>query len=807
MESQIQTLQEMGFSQDQAVEALKYTHGDLTKAIAYLFGEVDDPKPATGAGTEASPYVVEASPVRDYDLVNVSNPQDLPDFLGQYASNEAMETPRVEHYPTYDEYPSQQGLDQYLRQYPGQYPGQYSAPRSSLNDLDSNMDMDVAASPEADFGPNHKTEGHLFPVIVSGKARHQYWVPLVAILAQFAPFADAVLTEEHPSPFLEQVQRLVYFVRHFSASSRYYVRADELVETLPPLQLGDDYLDEEVILNAYEHLMAEHQPLREVLESLVESVEENISKELTVLEMDADTRRTNLYRTLNELFWQKGFAKLGLIKYKRVAPLVTYQLVGDSSGYMAPFELQETVYPEVYSERAQTAVKREVEQMQRAENELQAVTRRVMGLNFFEGKKIASLLRQASDGLAAVGAKFGANGGNGAEPGAETGPKTETGTKTETEIGAKTETGTKTGTEIGAETQTETGGQGAGAAKTGATAGAKTGPGAESAHSPAAAGADLARLAARLEAARAHEAAAQHQLRGQAAGDQLASYDRVVAECNLQPYDLVGVICSQSHYYVRTAANTYVLMDERVFVDFESVRMDVGTITRRGSHLVTLIYGARDGCPGESDLEDDSSDDGKNEGTDNHENYPNKDTTVKHGNDENDNDIDNDNENDNAAAVDGTAVLPESNLIDLTDEGSADRDLAIGSGASRPSSSDSLAPGPNNSHQGGGSRPPETAQTSAPLPTQPTPAATATQAQSAPPLSGSSQCSVSAAPGVAHLALADAESAQDVPPKKGGARNPSAADRLDKPRGPARVAQRVVDQFNSDERDVPVHLM
>lgn len=511
MDHQIHTLIEMGFTQDQAIDALGSCGNDLTKAIAYLFGEVEEPK---GTGTQASPYIVDSMPVDSYESVHVNNPQDLPEFLGQYASSEAMEPMSMsDHYPSvsYD----------YER-----YTDSKTERPASTDSLGSSMDAvaEIEDASEPDYGPNVKTEGNLFPTVVVRSSNQKYWVALINILARFTPFAEALLAEENPSPFVEELQRLVYFITNFRHSSRWYVSADELLAALPSDFGGDDYFGDEVILNAYSQIMLEQLLLRPVFESLVESVEEDISKDLTVLEIDSDTRRNNLYRTLNELFWEKGFVKLGLIKYKRVAPLVTYQLIGDSSSYAPPLELQEVVYPEVYSEKAQQAVEHEVHLMRQAETSLQAVSRKLMDLNVFEGKRISSLLRQAT---AAVGRT------------------------------------------------------------------ACDDPAISDARD------DLAQLTEKLDEVRMSEIETQNNLRRQAAGEQLGNYREIAAQCNLQPYHLMGAIISETHFYVRLDVDSYLRMDEQLVVDFDDVAASVALATRQDSHLVTLIYGVSDGCPHE----------------------------------------------------------------------------------------------------------------------------------------------------------------------------------------------------------------
>lgn len=657
MDNQIQTLIEMGFSHDQAAQALASSGNDLTKAIGYLFGEADD----KGAGTQASPYIVDTVPVESYDSVQVSNPQDLPEFLSHYsaeASGTVLPPSLPLRYHEYDEVKrSKQEVPRNKQPQRAQYerfevknvsdsgsdvggrrvnnsdfkakynPGynsshstsqvDYSAYNTCSESFDSTrfgqtisehaherpvgdyssdsdsddmgasgdignigatrkfQDSDDSRSEDMDSAQANIKSGQLFPTVVVSGMRAQLWVPLLSILARFEPFAAAVLGNENPSPFVAQVQSIVDFIRNFRRSEHWYVSADKLVAMLPS-DLADDYTDDEAVLSVFEHLISEQPNVRPLLESLVESVEENISKDLVVLEIDSDTRRNTLYRTLDELFWQKGFVKLGLIKYKKVAPLVTYQLVGDAATYSVVFELQETIYPEVYSDKALLAVEREVGRLKHAETALHAATRKLMDLNFFEGKKIGGFLRQAAQALGKA-----AGNGNSRDPGA--------GSQSVDLIGISE-----------GESATHTGASGSGSQSSASS-------------SAAAASADLELLIGQIDAERSSQIDAQARLRRLAAGESLESYDSIAAECHLAPYDLLGVIFSESRYYVRFDSDAYVRWDGTV-ADFEDVQVDVALETRRGSHLVTLVYGERSGCPtGESDSESDEDEREKNE--------------------------------------------------------------------------------------------------------------------------------------------------------------------------------------------------
>lgn len=375
-------LQEMGFSNEQAVNALKSTGNDLTRAIAFLFGEEE---------IQATETPLPSKPEVD-QKVQVSNPQEIPQFLTQTGSGEAMEMAAMG--------------DLYYNEYAMNY-------EEDVGSMDSTNRGDKENSPAEsqgeygessisakDFGPNIKGEGHLFPVIVASSPDYQIWVSLLMILSNYQPFADTILSEEDATGALRELQHIIYFVQNFERSNRWYISADKFFTELAVD--SDEFMDEDAVLNIYEQLMQLHPGLALVLRSWVESTEEDIVKDLTVLEVYTDTRRPTLYHTLNELFWQKNFSKFGVVKYKDVAPVVTFHLVGDDHGFTIPFEIQELVYPEIYSDKASDAVRKEVENMQLAKGELEKSRKLTMDWTIFEGKRIDSLLRQSAKSIDAI---------------------------------------------------------------------------------------------------------------------------------------------------------------------------------------------------------------------------------------------------------------------------------------------------------------------------------------------------------------------------------------------------------------------
>ncbi|KAF3991847.1 hypothetical protein FT663_02021 [Candidozyma haemuli var. vulneris] len=409
-ESQIQTLMEMGFPREQAISALEATGHDPNKAIAYLFGELEDPK---DQGTENAPIEIDPEPKNQdqYDTVDVNMPSDLPDFLGQYASSDSAsysQPPTRGGPPAVPSAPRPQVADFTQQSTEFIEVGKYSEPMSSDDDdgVGSNRFRDYSSDSNSDSSegslPNIKTEGHLVPQLRKKIPGYRYWVPILAALCQNKQFADTVLSVsgDEVTPFVEELQKIVNFVQDFRRSSQWYILVDDLLRNTSPNAVEDALSpEEELITNIYKELIDAIPELSHVLNSHVESIEEEISNDLSVLELDSDIRKQSLYLSLNEQFWGQSFEKLGLVKYRSVAPVVTIHLMDDDDTSQRPLFAKELFYPEIYSDKALKAVQDEVASAQQAEHERRVISRNLLDLNFFEGKRLGNLLSQASEML------------------------------------------------------------------------------------------------------------------------------------------------------------------------------------------------------------------------------------------------------------------------------------------------------------------------------------------------------------------------------------------------------------------------
>lgn len=397
----VDTLIEMGFTREQAIEALEATGNDVTRAIAHLFGEPSASQPPVLPGRDAPP----PPPLSSGTMATLSNPEEVPQILGSRAVSRSTESPFYQDYPT------------------SGYTEEWDANETTIKDVDEaeaevemlhvedqekttanssavlSMSSDsLDSDSDIEYPTNLKDASHIFPVILNKNPGNKCWAPLLCILSSYAPFSKIVLESANDSNLVKELKRIVYFINNFDKSKRWYVKANTSGEFLPT-EPNYQYMDDEVVMNMCTQLMDSIPELRLLFESFVESSDDDINKGLAVLEIESESRYPTLYQSLNELFWQRDFSLLGVVKYHSVAPLVTYQLLCDEESYSTPFQLDEIIHPEIYSAKCEAAIRDQIESIKQAQLSQQALSRKLMNYNFFEGKRIDQMLETTKQAL------------------------------------------------------------------------------------------------------------------------------------------------------------------------------------------------------------------------------------------------------------------------------------------------------------------------------------------------------------------------------------------------------------------------
>ncbi|CAN3475343.1 hypothetical protein DICA0_C07404 [Diutina catenulata] len=370
MDDKISLIVGMGFTPEQASQALAATNNDAENAIAYLLDDpVEEITPLGAPSAGPTPPPPPPPPARPEPVVRVVNPENIPDL---------DEVPRY-----YDSMPS------------------------------------IFASPVA-RDPGTPT------VVLPATARavDNYVLPFVHIMSQVDSFREAVYSyaselEYDPrwandtlevagsdsERFVAVLQLMVAYLTS-TVTTRAYVASRALQASYPPdlrrdFALADDY--EEclkrfvVAVDAHLKIVAGAAPgLVPMFLSTVESTAEpGQTTRLGVFVIEPETRRANIYDCVTSLFWGEG--PVGAVRFKHTAPVLAFQVYGDDLA--EPFSLDEVFYPGLYTGECAdeaAAVNEEVVSLRQDRNRLGT---EMMEYNAFEGRSIQGMLRQAGSQL------------------------------------------------------------------------------------------------------------------------------------------------------------------------------------------------------------------------------------------------------------------------------------------------------------------------------------------------------------------------------------------------------------------------
>lgn len=422
----VSKLTEMGFSAEQAQKALKATNGDMEAAIAYLFEEPIEVSPPIGASNNTL-----NQPNRNHksvESVEIRNPMDVPDFSelqAQETHTNQTDPLHFEHYEYSGDGEVRPQFNEESRMAQGSNSSSSSLPDTRTEDLDVQMRSDRLASDDENSEPStpsiHDDEEMMMtrskdtpPVILIDRvgSRENVMVPLLTILAQLPRFRDLVWGadlgpycdtwykgDDKISPELE-LRRVIAYLS--GLGHRAFISSHGVIRSLSE---GGTYgleLDELVpkMYEALIHYASDSVAMQNLLQSTVESVEEDIQNKMYLFEVDLEYRASTVYDTLNGLFWSQDLQNLGNIRLKETGNVLTVQFLGDDEHYeIQPLDIDEEFYPQIYAKSHSDQLLNMHQQKLEVGQKRVSVTNKIMLWSSFEGKRVPLFLEQVTNYL------------------------------------------------------------------------------------------------------------------------------------------------------------------------------------------------------------------------------------------------------------------------------------------------------------------------------------------------------------------------------------------------------------------------
>lgn len=405
-DEKIKQLQEMGFSQEQAANALKASNNVLEVAIAHLFGEPVEPSQENKENTQLVPY-------NETDTVPISNPLDIPKF------------------PSYRDTPTSSNGgwseiqdDELIENYEDDDLADQWTNNSKQTSPETIFDYPLAFTRLKEMPPCvlPKVTGTLQSCLIS----------LVVTLSQIGELRNAFFSEEFDYGFDEnwytpnteltidtpekykdnslyrffvEIQRIFGFLS--PASNRSFISGQNLFKSLPDDFADDDDDWEDVIKKVQKYISLGSQSIlgRDLAPFFLSQVECNGEEttDLTILQIDYEVRGLNLQESLNSLIWNSELNPV----FTKLGQLLTIQMFGDDDdGFQAQsFEIPEYFYPGIFSATYQEIIEKMNQKKLNATKERSGITTKLLGFSSFEGKKIKKILQSSIDYLATTDSK------------------------------------------------------------------------------------------------------------------------------------------------------------------------------------------------------------------------------------------------------------------------------------------------------------------------------------------------------------------------------------------------------------------
>ncbi|CCE78306.1 Piso0_000926 [Millerozyma farinosa CBS 7064] len=391
----ITKLVEMGFSRPQAEKALQITNNDVEEAIAYLFEE-----PIEVSGPDSNE--------KQQDTVTISNPQDIPrfDVSGGNLDGNKKEGESATS----------------------------SGSSSSSNEYEMWYENNNTSEPHVNnFAGilNEKRSGN-YPAIIPQKSCYleNYYIPILTALSCIEKFQETCLkplkhdaqiewnnedntyqivfkeAEQIPDvsdyTFCAYLQIYLGFLN--GLSERAYISADGLIKNVPSnvrevLQDGIERVDEfvpklyECFCSTISNVHGESANVNDLFKSSVESANDEVINNIFTIDVDSEYYASTIYESFNELFWGADLEMLGNVRLIKGAEILTVLFVSEEETYNSTsFALDEVFHPEIYSSKYADLLI----EMNRAKEGLHLergeITKEIMRMNSFDGKRIKGLL-------------------------------------------------------------------------------------------------------------------------------------------------------------------------------------------------------------------------------------------------------------------------------------------------------------------------------------------------------------------------------------------------------------------------------
>lgn len=439
-DAKISQLVDMGFTPDQAQRALTLSNNNVESAISYLFEDpivIDDSNPP--APPRRSPASETPGTLTPIDTVAVLNPLDIPDFSGYLVPVQSQEH-EVEN--------SDSDLpDKVVRIRPTEdLPASISiaSTASSLGTALSPTTGDAMDYPESIFDKLHAYHHDpSIPQLVVPLSPHDannIFTTFVVILSQIQSvvlvffnkafdfsdygwdkewFRGGILKVLPPIGLKHEAEltyRLVVEIQRIFAfltdgeSHRLFMSLQNLLANLP-ITFNNELI-EEIIPKIYECLndcvlalvakvgsdetkVAIGQTLEKLFRSVVYSEAEDQTNNIYHIDIESSPNHRNLYDSFNELIWGNDLEQLGQIYFTKLSEILTVSQIGDSlyeQQHDLNFEVLEEFFPDVYSDKYKELVVGMTHEKELSFRRKVELAKELNKLNFFEGKKIQTVL-------------------------------------------------------------------------------------------------------------------------------------------------------------------------------------------------------------------------------------------------------------------------------------------------------------------------------------------------------------------------------------------------------------------------------